>query len=43
MFTESPMTTDRPAPLLGQDNDEVFGELGIDSVRLAELKKKGIV
>lgn len=28
---------------LGQDNDAVFGEIGIDAGRLAELKQQGIV
>jgi formyl-CoA transferase len=28
---------------LGQDNEEVYGELGVTSERLAELKSKGVV
>ena len=34
----------RPAPLLGQHNEEVYGEwLGFDSEKIEELKKNGIV
>ncbi len=33
-----------PAPLLGADNTEVYGELlGFDAQRLAELKAAGII
>jgi crotonobetainyl-CoA:carnitine CoA-transferase CaiB-like acyl-CoA transferase len=28
---------------LGQDNDEVYAELGLEPARLAELKEKGVV
>ena len=34
---------DIPPPILGQDNSEVFGELGVDSTALHELKKSGVI
>jgi succinate--hydroxymethylglutarate CoA-transferase len=33
----------RPAPRLGQHTDELLGELGYDAVRLAALRKAGII
>jgi crotonobetainyl-CoA:carnitine CoA-transferase CaiB-like acyl-CoA transferase len=33
----------RPAPMLGQHNDEVLDELGIDSARRAVLREHGII
>ena len=33
----------RAAPLLGQDNDEVLGELGIDAVERAELEHRDVI
>jgi crotonobetainyl-CoA:carnitine CoA-transferase CaiB-like acyl-CoA transferase len=51
LFEGSPMVlsrsdTDlwRSAPLLGEDNDYVFGEiLGLDADRRAELAAKGVI
>jgi succinate---hydroxymethylglutarate CoA-transferase len=36
-------TPDRPAPRLGQHTDELLGELGYDTARLAALRKAGII
>jgi crotonobetainyl-CoA:carnitine CoA-transferase CaiB-like acyl-CoA transferase len=33
----------RPAPLLGQHNREVFGEIGIDNDELVRLEKAGVI
>ena len=34
----------RPAPALGEHNEEVYAEmLGYDAAQLAELKEKGII
>ena len=34
----------KPSPLLGEDNETVFGELlGFDSEKISELKEKGII
>ena len=43
-MTKTPWSMRRPAPLLGEHNDEVFGGmLGIDGGELAGLKKRGVV
>lgn len=34
---------DAPPPTLGQDNDAVWGALGIDGAELAALKKRGVI
>jgi crotonobetainyl-CoA:carnitine CoA-transferase CaiB-like acyl-CoA transferase len=34
---------DRPAPTLGQHNDEVLTELGLGSEEIADLRAAGIV
>ena len=31
------------AAVLGQDNDEVYTELGLDKVELARLREQGVV
>lgn len=34
----------KPAPMLGEDNEAVYGELlGFDAAKLAELKEKGVI
>jgi crotonobetainyl-CoA:carnitine CoA-transferase CaiB-like acyl-CoA transferase len=33
----------RPAPLLGEHNDELFAEVGVDVGELAELVSAGVV
>ena len=43
-LSDTPARYTRPAPLLGQDNDYVYGELlGMSDGELAELKKQGII
>jgi len=38
-----PTQMNRPAPLLGQHNEEVFGELGYNQGELAKLKEAGVI
>ena len=40
---KTPWQLRRSAPLLGQHNDEVFGELGYTGDRLANLKEAGVI
>jgi crotonobetainyl-CoA:carnitine CoA-transferase CaiB-like acyl-CoA transferase len=34
---------DKPAPTLGQHQEEVFGEIGVDTVALAALRERGVI
>jgi crotonobetainyl-CoA:carnitine CoA-transferase CaiB-like acyl-CoA transferase len=42
-FDEAASGHQRPPPLLGEHNVEVFRELGIDDDKLAELKRVGVI
>lgn len=42
-MAESPWRVKRPAPLLGQHNEEVFGELGHSKEDLIKLRERGII
>ena len=43
-FSETPTTIYRPAPALGEHNEEVYQEyLGFDQEKLAQLKEQGII
>lgn len=43
-FSKTPSRIERPAPLLGQHNQEVFGvELGYTAAGLASLKSSGVI
>lgn len=43
-LTRTKSCTRKPAPLLGEDNVRIFGEmLGYDEAKVAELKEKGVI
>ena len=43
-FSGTPTAIQRPAPALGEHNEEVYGEmLGLEPSDLAALKEKGII
>jgi crotonobetainyl-CoA:carnitine CoA-transferase CaiB-like acyl-CoA transferase len=43
-FSDTETKVYRPAPALGEHNEEVYTEmLGYDAAQLAELKEKGII
>lgn len=43
-FSEAELQYERPAPLLGQENEEIYSRfLGFDKEKLCQLKKEGII
>ena len=42
-FGKTPVKLYRTAPLLGQDNETVYGELGLGAEALAALRAEGVV
>ena len=42
-MSETPWRFDSPAPTIGQHNDEVFAELGLNPDELARLREEGVV
>jgi crotonobetainyl-CoA:carnitine CoA-transferase CaiB-like acyl-CoA transferase len=43
IMSETPWALRRPAPLLGQQTEEVLGELGYGQADLAELRRNGTI
>lgn len=42
-LSETPLKIERRAPLIGEHNEEVYGELGIAAGELARLKQAGVI
>jgi len=42
-MSRTPPTIDRPPPMLGEQTDEVLGDLGLDAAALAALRAKGSI
>lgn len=42
-FSRTPRQVGRPAPRLGQHNEEVFGRLGCSHPELQQLKERGAI
>ena len=41
--SENEMTTKSRAPLIGEHNGEIYGELGLSAENIAELKQSGVI
>jgi crotonobetainyl-CoA:carnitine CoA-transferase CaiB-like acyl-CoA transferase len=42
-LARTPASIRRPPPLLGEDSDEILGELGYDPAEIAALRADGVV
>ena len=41
--SETPLVLERRAPLIGEHNAEVYGELGLSGKEIAALKQRGVI
>jgi crotonobetainyl-CoA:carnitine CoA-transferase CaiB-like acyl-CoA transferase len=42
-FSRAPLSVHRPAPLIGQDTDEVLREVGYDRAAIDDLRRQGVL
>lgn len=42
-MSRTPSAIRTPAPLLGQDNDEIYGSLGYSADEIAHMKEAGVI
>ena len=42
-MSRTPSAIRTPAPLLGQDNDEIYGSLGYSADQIAHMKEAGVI
>jgi len=42
-FSETPAQLRTPAPAIGEHNETILGEVGVDAARLAELRDEGVI
>ncbi|HYE90929.1 MAG TPA: CoA transferase, partial [Terriglobales bacterium] len=42
-LSRTPGTLRMPAPAIGQHNDEIYGRIGYDAARRADLRARGLI